>query len=127
MAASILVSEKRRLPRRELLYYLRVNDHKGQQQLGRLVDIHSRGLLLIGDNCLNVGQEYLIEIELPKALSEQGIPQIVAKSRCIWAHPSLARPFNESGLMILETSEEGQKNINLLIDMFALPDITLKA
>ncbi|MDR0621114.1 MAG: PilZ domain-containing protein [Deltaproteobacteria bacterium] len=127
MAANILVSEKRTLARRELIYYLKVIEHLSSQELGRLVDIHTRGLLLIGQNCLNVGQDYPINIEMPKVLSEQGYPPIEAKARCVWVHPSQARPFNESGLMFTETSEEARRSINLLIDLFALPDITLKA
>ncbi|MDR2387963.1 MAG: PilZ domain-containing protein [Deltaproteobacteria bacterium] len=127
MAANILVNEKRTLARRELLYYLRVNELLNSKELGRLVDIHSRGLLLIGHDCLSVGQEYLISIEVPKVLSEQGYPPIGAKARCVWVQPSQARPFNESGLMFTETTEEAKSEIALLIDLFALPDVTFKA
>ena len=127
MAANILVSEKRTLPRRELIYYLKVKELLNSQELGRLVDIHTKGLLLIGHSCLTVGQDYLISSEVPKVLSEQGYPPIGAKARCVWVQPSQARPFNESGLMFTETSEEASRSINLLIDLFALPDITLKA
>jgi hypothetical protein len=126
MAANILVSEKRELPRRELLYYLKVNELLSSQELGRLVDIHTKGILLIAHDCLTVGKDYLISIELPKALSDQGYSQIGAKARCVWVQPSQAKPFNESGLMFIDTNEEAKKSINLLIDLFALPDSTIK-
>jgi hypothetical protein len=127
MAANILISEKRTLPRRELIYYLKVNDLQSGREIGRLVDVHSKGFLLIGHNSLNIGQDYQISIEVPKVLAEQGYSPIGAKARCVWAHPSQARPFNESGLMFTETNEEARRHINLVIDLFALPDVTLKA
>jgi hypothetical protein len=127
MAAKIVISEKRSLPRRELIYYLKVHDTKNTKELGRLVDIHSNGLLLIGHKCLNIGQDYSLRIELPKVLAEQGFPPIGVKACCVWVHPSQARPFNESGLKFTETEEEARRSINLLIDLFALPDVTLKA
>ncbi|MDR1309666.1 MAG: PilZ domain-containing protein [Deltaproteobacteria bacterium] len=127
MAAGILINEKRQLQRRELIYYLRVNELLTSSELGRLVDIHIKGLMLIGNKSLNVGQEYLIGVELPRVLSEQGLPQIGAKARCVWVRPSQARPFSESGLMFLETREEARRSISMLIDLFALPDVMLKA
>jgi hypothetical protein len=127
MVASILISEKRELPRRELLYYLKVNELLTNQELGRLVDIHAKGLLLIGNKHLKKCQELLINIELPKILSEQGYPEIGTRARIVWAQPSLTKPFLESGLMFLETNEETRRGINLLIDLFALPDVAPKA
>jgi hypothetical protein len=127
MAANVLISEKRNLPRRELIYYLKIHDLKHHVELGRLVDIHSNGLLVIGHKCLNVSENYHLSVELPKVLSEQGFAPIEVNAKCVWVHPSQARPFNESGLMFTETSGEATKTIQLLIDLFALPDVTLKA
>jgi hypothetical protein len=126
-ANNMLICEKRELPRRELIYYLKVNDLLTSQELGRLVDIHTKGILLIGHDCLNIGQDYLISIEPPKILTDQGHVQIGTKARCVWVHPSQARPFNESGLMFQEMSDEARRSINLLIELFALPDFNFKA
>ena len=127
MAANILVSEKRTLARRELIYYLKIHDLHSSSELGRLVDIHTNGLLLIAPKCLEVSREYDLSVELPKVLSEQGFEPILVMANCVWVHPSQARPFNESGLMFTKTDNEARKTIQLLIDLFALPDVTLKA
>ncbi|MDR0356626.1 MAG: PilZ domain-containing protein [Deltaproteobacteria bacterium] len=127
MATSLLLSEKRRLLRRELIYYLKVNELLNNFELGRLVDIHTNGLLLIGKEPLELQKDYLIRIDLPVALADQGLDPIGIRAKCVWVRPSLAKPFMESGLMFLETSEEAKKTISLLINLFALPDVNPKA
>jgi hypothetical protein len=126
MATSLLLSEKRQLLRRELIYYLKVNELLTNSELGRLVDIHEKGLLLIGKDALELNKEYLIRIDLPRALSDQGLDPIGVRARCVWIRPSMAKPFLENGLMFLETSEEAKSTISLLISLFALPEVNPK-
>ncbi|MDR1051476.1 MAG: PilZ domain-containing protein [Deltaproteobacteria bacterium] len=127
MASSIILSEKRRLQRRELIYYLKVSELLTSSELGRLIDVHANGLLLIGSQGLTLNKEYLIGIELPRALADRGLPQVGAKAKCVWIKPSQTKPFTESGLMFLETSEEARRTIGMMIDLFAISDPNPKA
>jgi hypothetical protein len=60
-------------------------------------------------------------------MEEQGMTQVGIKAVCMWVRPSLTKPFIESGLKFLETSEEAKRIINLLIELFALPDANIKS
>jgi hypothetical protein len=127
MAEGLLLSDKRELVRRELIYYLKVSDLLSSQELGRMVDIHAKGLLLMGSLALTIDREYLIGIELPKVLQEKGASDIAIKARAIWCRPSLTQPYLENGLMFVDPSQEAQTSIENLIELFALPngDVTL--
>jgi hypothetical protein len=122
MPTTLLLSEKRRLVRKELIYYLKVADLLNDQELGRLIDVHIDGLLLIGAKGLEVGRDYLVSIELPKALHNRNLPDIGVKSKAVWTRPSLTRPYVETGLMFLSMRDESKELIDLLIQLFALPD-----
>ncbi|MDR1873138.1 MAG: PilZ domain-containing protein [Deltaproteobacteria bacterium] len=126
MAEGLLLTEKRELVRRELIYYLKVSDLLNSQELGRMVDIHAKGLLLMGTASLTIGRDYAISIELPKVLQEQGSPSISIQARAIWCRPSLTHPYLENGLMFIDPSQETQEAIENLIMIFALPEGTLK-
>jgi Tfp pilus assembly protein PilZ len=91
-----------------------------------MVDIHAKGLLLMGNTALTIGRDYLINLELPKALREQGAANIAIKARAIWCRPSLTQPYLENGLMFIDPTIETQEAIENLIQIFALPDGTMK-
>ncbi|MDR2406434.1 MAG: PilZ domain-containing protein [Deltaproteobacteria bacterium] len=124
MAQGIVLSEKRNLERRELIYYLKVRDLATDKELGRMVDIHRMGLLLMGDKKLTPDKEYTIAIEMPKAMMDQGIKNVTLKSKVMWARPSKTTSFSESGLQFVEPEAEAQRTIEKLIEFFALPNGT---
>jgi hypothetical protein len=121
MARSLILNEKRRLERKELLYYLKVYDLLNHVDLGRMIDIHSMGLLLIGLKPLETDKEFLIALDLPKALLDQGLNPIGVKAKCVWQKTSETKPYLEHGLMFLNPNEEARKTIDLLIELFAMP------
>jgi hypothetical protein len=124
MSQGLILSEKRSLERRELIYYLKVRDLATGKELGRMVDIHLKGLLLMGPKALPPDKEYSISIEMPKAMMDQGIKNVTLKSKVMWAKPSLTTSFMETGIMFIEPGESSQKTIERLIEFFALPNGT---
>jgi hypothetical protein len=124
MSHGIILSEKRELERRELIYYLKVRDQDSGKELGRMVDIHQKGLLLMGSKALIPDKEFNISIEMPKAMMEQGIKNVSVKAKVMWSRPSQTTSFMENGLMFMETKEDVQSAIDRLIVFFALPNGT---
>ncbi|MDR1546148.1 MAG: PilZ domain-containing protein [Deltaproteobacteria bacterium] len=122
MASSVLLSEKRQLARKELIYYLKVSELLNNQEVGRLIDVNAAGLQLIGAKGVPVGKEMLLSVELPKALQKRSLPDIGVRAKAVWTRPSLTRPFIETGMMFLNLNEEAKSLIDLLINLFALPD-----
>ncbi|MDR2442981.1 MAG: hypothetical protein LBE31_05615 [Deltaproteobacteria bacterium] len=127
MAVPFVLSEKRALPRRELLFYLRVTEPNSAQEIGRLIDIHSKGILLMSRKPLELGRVYNLCIEPPKALQSKSINSIDIKAKSVWIKRSLTLPYMENGLMIIDKSNDAEEAIDLLINLFALPDGGLKA
>jgi hypothetical protein len=124
MAQGFVLSEKRRLERRELIYYLKVRDLATNKELGRMVDIHRQGLLLMGDKKLTPGKIHNISIEMPKAMMEQGIKNVNVKAVVMWARNSQSSPFMENGLEFQEPGLDTHRTIDKLIEFFALPNGT---
>jgi hypothetical protein len=124
MAQGFILSEKRNLERRELIYYLKVRDLATNKEIGRMVDIHSQGLLLMGDKKLQPKKEFTISIEMPKAMMDQGFKNVTLKAQVMWARPSLTTSFSENGLKFMEQNQEAQRTIEKLIEFFALPNGT---
>jgi hypothetical protein len=124
MSQGLILSEKRTLERRELIYYLRVRDTRSNAELGRMVDIHQQGLLLMGEKRLPKDNEYQIAIEMPLAMAEQGIPNVLVGARVMWSRPSDITSFLETGLKFLNLSQESMNTIERLIGFFAMPNGT---
>jgi hypothetical protein len=91
-----------------------------------MVDIHAKGLLLMGTMALTIGRDYLVSLELPKVLQEKGSANIAIKARAVWCRPSLTQPYLENGLMFIDPTAETREAIENLIQLFALPDGTMK-
>jgi hypothetical protein len=124
MSQGFVLSEKRNLERRELIYYLKVRDLSTDKELGRMVDIHREGILVMGSLKLPKDKEYSISIEMPKAMMEQGVKNVTAKAKVMWARPSQSTAFFENGVKFLEAGPEAQATIDKLIEFFALPSGT---
>jgi c-di-GMP-binding flagellar brake protein YcgR len=118
----MILSEKRLLERRELIYYLKVRDVDTDKELGRMVDIHSGGILLMGSRALVPDREHQISMEMPKAMMEQGVKNITVRAKVMWTRPSKTTSFRENGMMFLNPSEADRKTIDRLIEFFALPN-----
>jgi hypothetical protein len=122
MAGPLVLNEKRNLPRRELIFYLKATDLLTNQELGRMIDIHAQGLLLMSLKPLELGREYMMGVELPKALQAQSATHVDFKAKCVWLKRSRVIPYTEHGLMITEKSVDSERTIAMLIELFALPD-----
>ncbi|MDR1036156.1 MAG: hypothetical protein LBT40_06185 [Deltaproteobacteria bacterium] len=124
MSQGLVLSEKRGLERRELIYYLRVRDTSNDQELGRMVDIHLKGLLVMGPKALVPERVYSISLEMPKAMMEQGISNVSSMAKVMWSRASITTPFMENGLMFVDPGLEAGRTIERLIEFFALPNGT---
>ncbi|MDR3205341.1 MAG: hypothetical protein LBV23_11490, partial [Deltaproteobacteria bacterium] len=111
--------------RKELIFYLKVSDVSGE--IGRLIDVHREGLLILSPKKLKKESVYDLKIETPKKLWEQNLRLITAKAQCIHVTASLTRPYWENGCKFLEMDSLTQLNIELLINLFAMPTDSAQA
>ncbi len=103
-------SDKRQFKRRSLYYYLQVLDRKTGREIGRLVDIHVAGLLIISRQSFKQDQEIDLRISLDdealRSLSGKLDVRAVAK----WCKQDVNRDYYVTGLQFTEISP-AQENI----------------
>ncbi len=122
MAEGLVLNEQRTLTRRELIYYLKITDRKSGKELGRLGDIHSEGMLILGRPALEPGQVYDALLELPRALQSVGATEFHLKFEIVWTRPGPKNGnFEESGARFTAVSHDAKRMIEQLITLFAMP------
>lgn len=122
MDEALILEDKRRLTRRQLIYYLKVVDDNSGQILGRLVDIHKEGLMIITEIPPHISEGYQLNIELPKALAEEvRVPCMSVRAQSVWIRPGLNPMFLEAGFKFLELSPANFRLLEQLLKKFEMP------
>lgn len=122
MDEGLILEDKRRLTRRQLIYYLKVIDDNSGQLLGRLVDIHKEGLMIMSETPPPIVADYKLSIELPKALAEEAnIPFMRVRAQFVWVRPGLNPIFIEAGFKFLELSPANARLLEQLLEQFEMP------
>lgn len=123
MAEGLVLTEQRRLNRRELIYYLKIVDKKSGLELGRMADIHAEGMLVLGDKPLAIGKVYEIYLELPKVwAAANGQEKLELTIEAAWVRPGPKNStYQESGVRFINIDQNGKDVINRLIDLLAMP------
>jgi len=122
MAEGLVLTEQRRLNRRELIYYLKIVDKKSGLELGRMADIHAEGMLVLSDRPLPKGQVYETYLELPKAWAVTGQGKLELTIEALWDRPGPKNStYHESGVRFINLGQSNKKVINRLIESLAMP------
>ena len=114
------MDDKRRTTRRYLLYYMRVYDVSTRQQIGNLVDITPRGIMIVSDRPIAEGQVSRLRMELTPEVAEKPFMEFSARSR--WCQPDINPHMYNTGYEILELPPEDAKIILRIIDEFGFRD-----
>ena len=123
MAEGLILKENRRLVRRELIYYLKAADRKTGEEIGRLGDIHTEGMLLLTYEPLPGETVFEVSLELPKAMAQaEGYAEIPVRAQSLWSKPGPKMSnYYENGLSFLNPPAHLKKAITRLMDVFAMP------
>lgn len=107
--------EQRAVERKYLVFYLRVFDGLTRKVIGYLLDISSRGLMLVSDVPVEINQEYQLRMKLPSPVKDR--QDIVVDATCMWCKPEANPDFFIAGFRI-ETLEEATAELiaNLVRD-----------
>ncbi|MET0088536.1 MAG: PilZ domain-containing protein [Candidatus Thiodiazotropha sp.] len=117
---SIKPEDRRTIKRRHLIYYLRIWQVENNLPLGQVVDINSRGMMLIGEKAIPTGQELNLKIHLPDSEGEG--KYLSFKAICRWSDRDINTAFYDSGFEFVETSEEKIETIQHVIDNYGFND-----
>ena len=116
----IIKGEKRKVPRRHLVFYLRVFDGMTSRILGHLVDISERGVMLVSDTPVQENEEYRLRMKLPKEIGGRSELLIEAESR--WCRADSNPEFFITGFQIYRLNKEYKEFIQQLIEDFSIEE-----
>lgn len=112
--------EKRKVKRRFLLYYMRVFESVTRKQIGNLVDITPKGIMVVCDKQVPDSQFMKLRLELSNEVSEKPWMEFVAISK--WCKPDVNPSMYSVGFEILEIDKEDAKTIDRIINEFGFRD-----
>jgi hypothetical protein len=116
------MKEKRKTKRRYLLCYLRIFDATTHQQIGDLVDITSRGIMIVSEHPFPEGQTTRLRMELTNDVAKKPFMEFSAHSK--WCEPYLTPNTYNTGFEILDLSPEDIEIVQCINEQFGYRDNT---
>lgn len=107
-------TNQRKVDRRHLIYYLRVFDRKDNQLLGNLVDISTRGIMIVSDKPIKANQRYSLRMVLPETLEGSREVEFEAESR--WCQNDANQDFYDTGFELIDPNNSFLEAVDKLID-----------
>ena len=108
-------SNQRKLKRYQLTALVDIVNRESQRIVGRLVNLHTEGLMIIGEFEFVEETVYSLDLILPKTFTER--PTIPIDVDCLWvrtAHDDSKTIW--SGFTIVDCSDQAKADIETLID-----------
>lgn len=98
-------SDRRRLSRHNLIYYLEVFNTETGELAGRVVDLNQEGLMLISKSQPATGATYQLEMQLPREVMAN--QKLAFSAECRWSKVDVNPDFFVSGYKIDEMNQDG--------------------
>ena len=106
---------KRKLKRYQLTALIDIVERTSQEFVGRLVNLHGEGMMIIGDYPFQEDTLYKLDLKLPKNVGKN--PVISVDVDCLWTRSAQDNDTTLwSGFSIYSCSEEAKADIEHLID-----------
>jgi hypothetical protein len=90
-----------------------VYDRLRDVYLGRLVNIHEQGLMIVGDVAVDEDRLYTLDLHFPLALNGRTSLQLGVD--CLWARTADYQDKHWAGFAIIDLSPEAAADIRLLV------------
>jgi hypothetical protein len=92
-----------------------VYDSLRDQYLGRLVNIHTQGLMIVGDVAVEEDHLYTLDLHVPEPVNGQLVIQLGAD--CLWVRDADLSGKHWIGFSIIDTSPEASASIRALVEL----------
>lgn len=112
--------EQRKVPRRHLVFYLRVFDGMSTRVLGHLADISSRGIMLVCESPVRENEDFRLRMRLPREIA--GRSEIVIDATCRWCRPDTNPEFFIAGFQVVDLEREFEELITRLVEDFSVEE-----
>lgn len=88
--------------------------------LGRLVNIHQRGLMLMGDRRLEEDKLYTLDLHLPQPIN--GCNTLQLDVDCLWTRSADHNGKHWAGFSIIDLSVASAARVSMLITLLGQPE-----
>lgn len=112
--------ERRKLPRRHLMFHLRVFDTVSGRYIGNLFDISHDGVMIVADEPLAVGKRYSLEMRLPIEIYGRG--RVAFAAATAWVRNDVQQGLYDIGLGYLEMEDTDRDALEHLIAEYGAMD-----
>lgn len=109
------MSHDRALERHGIAAAVDVYDNLRDVYIGRLVNIHSEGLMVIGDIRLEEDKLYKLDLHLPEHVN--GRNTIHLGVDCLWTRNADHNDKHWAGFTIIDISPQGADDIRALVEL----------
>ena len=106
-------TNQRKVARRHLIYYLRVFDRNGKL-VGNLVDISTRGIMLVSDSPIELNKRFHLKMVLPETISGSREVEFEAESR--WCQNDANQDFYDTGFELIDPTNKFLEAVDKLVD-----------
>jgi hypothetical protein len=114
------MSERRKLKRRHLLYYLRVYNALTGRLLGHLVDISPGGVMVMSQNRRRIGRTVVLRMVLPNQPRRAKILEFEATTK--WCRRDVNPDFWDTGFETTTLSRKQMIAIETLVEDYGFRD-----
>lgn len=111
---------KRDLKRHYLIYYLRVFNRENGEVLGHLVDITTKGIMIMRDSPIEVGLNYSLRLRWRNGAGKLQVADF--DGVCRWCRPDVNPDFYGAGFIITHAELDTIHAIQSLIIDLGMPD-----
>ncbi len=112
------MEERRKLPRKYLVFFSRVFNAKNGKLLGYLSDLTPQGAMLISEDRIRTPATYRLIMDLPEDFNPQKSLEFDAMS--VWSRPDSDPRFFMTGFQLLNVPEESIEIIQQIIEDYGL-------
>lgn len=105
--------EKRRLDRHQVSTSLEVYDLDTGHHLGRVVDLHVEGLMLLSDHPIGLHKRFALQVSLPMTLN--GLTEFFLDAESLWNRESIAGGQYWTGLHFTTLPDDARGCIERMI------------
>jgi hypothetical protein len=114
------MKDRRKSDRRFMLYYMPLYDIETQHQVGNLVDITARGIMIVSDRAFVDGQALRLRLELTGDVAAKSYMEFNA--RCKWCRADISPSLYNIGFEILELTEEDAEIVDRIVETYGFRD-----
>ena len=111
---------ERSVKRRHLIYYLRVMDRDTEELLGFLVDITTKGFMVMSEKPIQTGK--IFHLKILRATDSEEKQFLFFDARTKWSERSVNSEFYDTGFELVNVTPDDFEEIEKIIDELGFKD-----